>query len=457
MEGQDSSSFSPVALISLLVLGYLVWSLPRRYAVSPLLVMVGFMPMGQQLEVAGLHFYLFRVLLVIGMVRIKVRGELSHFTWTRNDKYFAWWVLVSVVFGTLVKPSTEMLVSRLGDAFNAVGCYFFVRCVVVDMDDVIASVRTLAYVSVPVAVLMFVERVTMHNPLSFFSGVPEISAIRDGHVRSQGAFRHAILAGTFGATEFPLFVALCFDKSRRRWLALAGVVASLVIVGTAGSSGALMAVGGAILGMALWKWRTKMRLIRRATLLIIIALALVMNAPVWYLFARVSDVVGGGGWHRAFVIDTAIAHFNEWWLFGTTYTAHWGPGGEVIAANPDMMDITNQFVVEGVNGGILKLILFVTIIVGCFKIVGRRVREEEGDLFSGLLIWSMGAALFAHCLSFMSVPYFDQMIIIWFWLLASISSIALIPSRDESASESTSTDAGEWKENHSAASDAVVS
>ena len=457
MEGQDSSSFSPVALISLLVLGYLVWSLPRRHAVSPLLVMVGLMPMGQQLVVAGLHFYLFRILLLIGMIRVKVRGETRHFTWTRNDKYFAWWVLVSVTFGTLVKPSMELLVNRLGVAFNAVGCYYFVRCVVVDFEDIVTSVRTLAYVSVPVAALMFVERVTVHNPLSIFSGVPVVSAIREGHVRSQGAFRHAILAGTFGATQFPLFVALWFDKSRRRWLAIAGIIASLVIVGTAGSSGAMMAIAGAVLGLMFWKLRTKMRLVRRMTVLVIIALALVMTAPVWYLIAKMSDLVGGGGWHRSFVIDTAIAHFNEWWLFGTTYTAHWGPGGEVIAANPDMMDITNQFVVEGVDGGMLKLILFVVIIVGCFKILGRRVRDEEGNFFAGFLFWAMGAALFAHCLSFLSVPYFDQMVIIWYWLLAAISSVALIQSSDSSKSE-TSEDAPDvWKDNTDVASEVVAS
>jgi hypothetical protein len=443
MEDQGASSFSALALIVLLVLGYLIWSLPRRYAVCPVLVIVGLMPMGEQLDVAGLHFYVFRVLLLVGMVRVMIRGEAARFVWTRTDKYFAWWVVVSVIFGTLVKPSMDLFVNRLGDAYNAVGCYYFVRCVIVDFDDIIACVRALAYVSVPVAVLMFVERVTMHNPLSVFSGVPALSAIRDGHIRSQGAFRHAILAGTFGATQFPLFVALMFDKSRRRWLAIAGIVASLVIVGTAGSSGPIMAIAGAILGLAFWKWRTKMRLVRRGTVLVIIALALVMNAPVWYLIAKVSDLVGGGGWHRSFVIDTAIAHFNEWWLFGTTYTANWGPGGEVIAADPNMMDITNQFVIEGVKGGLLKLILFVAIIVVCFKVVGRRVRDEEGNLFAGFLFWAMGTSLFAHCLSFISVPYFDQMILIWYWLLAAISSSSLISSRNTSMSESSS----EWKDN----------
>ena len=44
---------------------------------------------------------------------------------------------------------------------------------------------------------------------------------------------------------------------------------------------------------------------------------LVMKAPVWaILIARVSDLVGGGGWHRAFIIDVCIKNFGTWWLIG---------------------------------------------------------------------------------------------------------------------------------------------
>jgi hypothetical protein len=167
-----------------------------------------------------------------------------------------------------------------------------------------------------------------------------------------------------------------------------------------------------------------MRLIRRSALGLILVLAVVMKAPVWYLLARLSIVTGGGGWHRAWLIDQAVAHFDEWWLFGTTYTAHWGPAGEVTVGDPNMMDITNHFIAEGVKGGVLKLGLFIAIIISCFRGIGRRLRTEGPNSPVGFFVWSLGVSLFAHCLSFISATYFDQTILIWYWLQACICCIA---------------------------------
>jgi hypothetical protein len=120
-------------------------------------------------------------------------------------------------------------------------------------------------------------------------------------------------------------------------------------------------------------------------------LALMMNAPVWYLSAKLSEAMGGSGWHRAYLIDQWVAHFGEWWLFGTTYTAHWGPAGETIPGDPNMMDITNHFVMEAVKGGLLKLLLFVAMLVGCFKVIGRRLhlkrRQRVPDSSLGPWAW----------------------------------------------------------------------
>jgi hypothetical protein len=433
-----SENFSPIACAALVLMVYLIWSLPRQYAVCPLLIMACLMPLGQQLDLLGLHFFFFRVLLLVGCLRIIIKGEAKRLTWARTDKFFLWWVVVSVVFGTMAKPSMDLFVNRMGDAYNALAGYFFVRCVVVDLDDIWISVRTLAWLSMFVAVLMFVERFFNYNPVSLYTGVPIESAIREGHVRSQGAFRHAILAGTFGATQFPLFVALWIDKSRRRWLAIMGIIASLVIVGTAGSSGGIMALAGAIFGIFFWKWRAYTQLLRRATVVLIIALALTMKVPVWYLIAKASDLVGGGGWHRAYLIDQAVNHFDEWWLFGTTYTAHWGPGGEVIAADPNMMDITNQYIWEGVKGGVVKLILFLIIIVLCFKGIGRQLRVEGQNPQDAFLLWALGVSLFTHCVAFFSIQYFDQMVIIWYWLLAIITGAACIRTEPASSIEAAS-------------------
>jgi hypothetical protein len=422
---QDASNVSPLAGIALLVMAYLMWTLPRRFAVCPVLVMVCLMPIGQQLVLFGLHFPLFRILLLVGVTRVIAHGETALMRWTIADKLFVWWVVVGVVIGTMSKPSMELFINRSGDAYNAAACYFFVRCVVVDFEDIVTGVRTLAFVSLPLAALMLVEKATGHNLLSVFGGVPEITVIREGHLRCQGPFRHPILAGTFGATEIPLFVALWFYRVKNRRLAAAGAIAGLIIAITASSSGALMAVAGVFFGLFMWKHRKHLKALRRAVVLGIFVLSFFMHAPVWYLMARLSDVFGGGGWHRAYLLDQAFGHLNEWWLFGTTYTAHWGPAGEVIAADPNMMDITNHYVMEGVKGGLLKLGLFVAIIVACFKRLGQVLRGLPPKSPTAFFVWTIGISLFAHCISFVSITYFDQIIIVWFWLLAIISSLPL--------------------------------
>ncbi|MGZ8941492.1 MAG: hypothetical protein ACXW00_01825 [Methylobacter sp.] len=421
---QDTSSLNPLALGLLLVLVCLTWLLPRRHAFSPLLIMIGLMPMGQQIVIAGLHFHLFRILLLCGICRVIIRGEAAQLKLKGIDKLFIWWAIVSIVFGTLSKPSTALFINRLGDVYNALGCYFFARCVIVELEDVVVSVRTLAIITLPIAAFMLVENRTSHNLLAVFGGVSEITAVREGHLRCQGAFRHPILAGVFGATQFPLFVALWRYRSSNRGLALIASISSLIIVVTAHSSGALLALIAAIAGLLLWRVRKAMPLIRWGALLAILGLAMVMKAPVWYLIARLSEVAGGTGWHRAWLIDQAIAHWDEWWLFGTTYTAHWGPAGEVTPADPNMMDITNHYIMEGVKGGMLKLGLFLAIIVNCFRGIGQRLRAKSLNSPDEFFVWALGVSLFTHCLSFISANYFDQTILVWFWVLASSCCIA---------------------------------
>ena len=428
MEGH-TTDLTLLAGVILLGMASLTWALPRRFAFCPLLILTCLMPLGQEFVPFGLHFPLFRVVLLVGVLRVVFRGEAAALKWTSLDKMFAWWVLVSVVFGTMAEPSMDLFVSRMGDAYTAASSYFFLRCVIVDFEDIVTGVRTLALASLPLAACMLVESNTGHNPFAVFDGVPVLSPLREGHVRSQGAFRHCILAGTFGATLVPLCLGLWFYRPQYRRLAVLALIASLVITVTARSSGALVVIAAGVGGLMFWKWRGYLRLMRWGIVVAILGLALVINAPVWYLLARLSDVTGGGGWHRAWLIDQAVRHFNEWWLFGTTYTANWGPAGEVIAADPNMMDITNQYIMEGIKGGVLKLGLFLAIIVVCFKGVGRKLRTEVAESPAGFFIWALGVTLFAHCLSFISVTYFDQIVVIWYWLLAVVSLVIYSPSR----------------------------
>jgi hypothetical protein len=433
---QDVTNVSAVAGIALAIMSLFTLFLPRRLALCPLLITVGLMPLGQQILIGGLHFTMVRLLLVVAVARVFLRGE-ARIEWTRGDTIFVWWTVVTIVFGSMFfglggSPVARgidgspmaLLVSRGGDAFNAAMCFFFVRCIVRDYRDIVTGIRTLAFVSLPIAVLMLIEKATAHNLLSVFGGVSEITVEREGHLRCQGAFRHPILAGAFGATLIPLSAGLW--ACRARFLSLVGIVSGLVIAITASSSGALIVLGGVFNGLLMWWGRKYLRGVRWTVVLLVIFLSIAMQAPVWYTIARASNVFGGTGWHRAYLIDQTLSHFNEWWLFGTNYTAHWGPAGQVIETNPNMMDITNHYIMEGIKGGLAKMVLFIALIVACFRRLGLALSVLPRKGPATFLTWTLGVSLFGHCLCFISITYFDQLIIIWFWLLAVILSIPIL-------------------------------
>jgi len=200
-----------------------------------------------------------------------------------------------------------------------------------------------------------------------------------------------------------------------------GMVGSILGTYLCNSSGPLLCFMVAIMGFALWPMRHRMRLVRRAGVVLVVALALVMKAPVWYLIAKVGNIFGGTSWHRSYLIDQFVGHFTQWALVGTDYTANWAPSGIVLAGDPNNMDITNNYVMQGLRGGIWQFVLFLAIIVSCYAIVGRLLRENSDGGLAPKMRWALGVALAAHCTAFIDISYFDQSAVFWYWLLAVIA------------------------------------
>jgi len=67
--------------------------------------------------------------------------------------------------------------------------------------------------------------------------------------------------------------------------------------------------------------------------------------------------------------------------------------------------------------------LFIAMLVAGFKTVGRAVRGEAKPVVDRVLLWTLGISLASHCAAFISVSYFDQIQVFWFWLLAVISGL----------------------------------
>jgi len=410
-----------LALTFLLVMVYLILGSNRRNAVGAMLAMAAFVPLGQEITLLGLHFYFLRILVLVGLGRILMKRETDGFKLVGMDKLFICWVAVGFVCELLRGGSAQ----TFGAVYNAMGVYFFIRILTRTSEDVLAHLRLLAFVAIAIGICMAWETIKHQDLFFVFGGVPLVPMERDGRFRAEGPFLQPILAGTFGATLFPLLIGLWRNGGRGKWLMIGGIIGSLVITVASASSGPLLTFVAAVIGFSLWPMRARMFIFRRGIVILLIGFILVMNAPVWYLIAKVSDVVGGGGWHRSWLIEQFLTHLGQWTLIGTSYTANWAPGGEVIFNNPDMMDITNEYVAQGIHGGILGLGLFIAIITAGFKTIGRFVRSEADPPVVRILLWAFGVTLASHCAAFISVSYFDQIQVFWFWLLAVIAAVPM--------------------------------
>lgn len=400
------------------LLSVLAVVLPRRFAALPVILLLCFIPAGQRLVLGTIDFTFIRLLMLVVWFRIYIRREVRAIVWNHLDRAVLAWAIICVLTGTLQGWNVSIFINRTGTAVDALMVYFFFRMLIRNHHDLIAMVTQFLISSFAVAAFFFVEGRTSRNMFSIFGGVPAITDIRGGRLRCQGAFAHAILAGCFWACLIPLYALRGFIG--KGWgLPAFGGLAALFIIAMCASSTPVMALGFGMMGASAFLIRGSLRWLRWLILLWLCVMHFIlMKMPVWHLLARV-DVVGGStGWHRYHLVDKFFTYFHEWWQVGTPGTGHWGPG---------LHDITNQYVAEGVYGGIFRLLAFAIIILCAFGGISRSMRLPEAGRGYLLCTWALGTALFMHCMNFIAVSYFEQIVVEWHMLLAVIGSLTLVP------------------------------
>jgi hypothetical protein len=419
----NQTALHPVGLAAVLVLGVALLVVPRAWAVLPMIVMACFVASAQRVVVGGLDFNLLRILLIFGWVRVLAQGETTGFILRPIDVVMLVYAIAKTCIYTLQQGTAQAVVFQFGQTYDTVGMYFLFRVLIRGWEDVHRIAMGFAVVSLPVCAAFAIEHATGRNAFAMFGGVPAVTNIRDGRLRCQGAFSHPILAGCFWAAVLPLIAAMWWRRDQlSRLAAVAGAAAGLGIVFFCASSTPVAAVFAAACGAALFVVRGWMGWLRLGTVVILVALHMVMKAPVWHLVSRIDLAGGSTGWHRYHLIDEAINRFGEWAVLGTASTAHWGR---------QLFDVTNQYVLEGVRGGALGLALFLAIMVLAFREVGRLVRAYEGDRTKLVAAWSLGVCLAVQAVAFIAVSYFGQITMLWYLAVAMPVSLAsgLVPAR----------------------------
>lgn len=377
------------------------------------------MTLGQVIEIGPLHFSVLRMLLAVGAFRVIIRGERLKGSLNGLDKMILVWSSVALISSFFHEDAQAALIYRLGLVYNACGIYFLLRIFCQSIEDVVWLCCLTALLLVPVAAEMIYENLRNENLFSALGGLSENPAIREGRIRAQGPFGHAIIAGTVGAVCLPLMIGLWQHNKRRSML---GIAACFAMILSCASTGPIMSTLFSICAVLMWKYHKRMRLVRWIAVLGYIGLELVMKAPAYYLLARIDITGGSTGWHRARLIEVAIENINEWWFAGTDYTRHWMPYGVYFSENH--ADITNYFLEMGIVGGLALMFIFIMVLAKGFSFVGQEIRHASTTNSNfQFMIWAIGASLFTHAGSMTSITYFDQSFLFLYLTLAAIGSI----------------------------------
>jgi hypothetical protein len=416
--GVTETVLHPLVLVAMLAAIIAVLCLPRRIRLAAFLFSTFLIPAGQQFLIGGVHVFVYRVIVLAGCLGFALARRSRETTilaggWNSIDRAFLLYICFHVVAFSLLYSNGAALVNQVGYVWDFAGGYLLLRNLIRNEHDVNRAIKCFAWLAVILAICMVREQITGENIFGRLGGVRWVSQVREGRIRSEGVFQHAILAGTFGATLMPLLLWL-WKTGKARVLCVGGVIASAVIAVTTACSTPLATYGAGIAAICFWPFRRRMRVFRWGLVITLIALHLGMKAPVWALIGRMDFVGGSSGHHRYELVDQFIRHVGDWWLLGTKSNADWGF---------EMIDTSNQYVEEGSSGGGLAFIFFIVLITCSFRKLGVARKALGGqDRLREWLLWLLGASLFAHIVAFFGIFYFDQMRVAWLALLAMISA-----------------------------------
>lgn len=409
----NATNVSAAGIAILLAAVATTLAIRRKHALLPLILMTSAVPTGQRVAILTLDFNFIRLLLLAYGARILIRGEARGFRTSRMDRLFVLWLGMRLLAYTTLHASSGAAVYQAGQIYDFAGLYFVCRTYLREGRAVHQAVRWWCWLAIPVAALFILEMNTARNLFSAMGGVPEFTSMRDGRLRCQGPYEHPILAGAYWATLVPVFVAL--TRSGRRATNLAGYLGSgsaLIIVVACASSTPLI---GLLAGCGLAACFSLRRHAPRALVLLAAGLVVIHFArerPVWQLIAKAGVVGGSTADYRFRLIDAFIRNWSEWFLMGTKGTAHWGYY---------LFDLTNQYVVEGVRGGVTVLVLFLAVLAGCLR-AGWRATVRRGVSYPQRRIsWHTASALGGMAVMFLgiSITHSNQTTMVLMFLLAA--------------------------------------
>lgn len=414
------NGITPGFLLLLASLCIALLSVRREAIVVPLIVAMCFLPADISLQVLTLDFSALRILSLVGLARLYLNPTDREFVYNKIDVLFiSYQIIGSVVYVLASSNHVGALIFKSGSFVDSIVLYLVFRHTIQSEDTLRLVIQTFTICILLLLPFVIYEFFSAQNLFSVL-GRDSIS-MRDGVVRATGTFSHSILFGSFAAAVAPLCWANY--KIKESSLALFCFACCLFYIYASSSSGPLVSLAGVLFFLFMFLWKHHGSIIAWALILGSLTLHFIREGPIWgFLYVRISIKASSAGYHRYLLVEAAIDDFKNWWLFGF---GDRGPRWHLDYwpwTHATFTDVTNHYLLEGVRGGFITMVLFIWLCLLAIKTLWGHSASltEKHDQW---LWWGFTVAMIAHCITFLAVAYFGQITML-FYLTVAVAALA---------------------------------
>ncbi len=362
------------------------------------------------------------ILLLRCLCSIDIRKK---FVWHRLDSWilFGWILSFTIPMVSSVVPLMQKLEQQSGAMMDTFFAYFVARYCITSRDGMVAVIKWIGIVMVPLACLGIIEATTGWQPfralVRFCPWAEQIppADMRHGFYRAVGPLVHPILFGT----TFVLFLPMIYylRNERGKWRPLGFFLSITASIGalTSMAAGPWVMLITTIVCLTLERFKNWTKPLIIFLICSVIGVGIISNRSFYHVIATYTNPLGGSGWHRAKLMDLAIEHFDEWWLAG--YGGR--PIGWGLSLGMGWTDVTNEYIMFGVKYGMLGVIALVGVLVSSLLKV-QRLHNTTDDPKLKSFYWALGSIVVVLMISFNTCAFFGQAFTLFYCILGMIGS-----------------------------------